>query len=182
MADKPLVLMNGRTVQSALFNIAHAYVRTARLAWDAIGRMRDADFAGPGILCQSFSIELLLKFFIASDHPTARTFQDLTAMGVNLRGHSFVELWDRISDLLKEEIAVCYSAMHATSVSPCEFRQLLEALGDPFVSWRYVYESTDTRSLSSDSLNKVVDALGKAAEAIRKVQAASEAARGKGAF
>ena len=92
---KALAEAKPRSIQSTLFNMAHAYDRTAREALESLERSRDADFAGPAVVCRAFALELLLKFFIASGHPTLSWFEDLKAARVNLRGHDLPELWDR---------------------------------------------------------------------------------------
>jgi len=171
--ERALKGAKGRTIQSALFNIAHAYERAGRLAWKALTESADADFAGPGIMCQSFAIELLLKFFIASDHPHAKTFQALTQAGANLRGHGYLELWDRVASGRQAEVAASYSLLTNKSVAPHEFRSVLEALGgDPFVKWRYIYEANGLQSIDPQLLNRASDALGKTAEAVRRKQVA----------
>lgn len=176
-ADLERALKNAtpRTIQSTLFNFAHAYERAGRLAWQALAESTDADFAAPAVMCQSFAIELLLKFFIASAHPDARTFAALTSDGVKLksRSHSNLDLWDRVSAEHQAAVAATYARLILSPVTPHDFRDALATLGeDPFVQWRYVYEHDGVRHLDTLLLNRLSDALGETAAAIRLSQKA----------
>jgi hypothetical protein len=166
---KMLAGLKQRGLNSALFNIAHAYDRSARVAWDQIATLQDADFAAPAIMCQCFAIELLLKFFLVIPHPTAATTAELETLGVNLRGHKYTQLFDRVIDPLKMRIAASFAALSGQAMDAAGFRDKLIALGDdPFVRWRYVYEEGGFSSLDKPLLDRVTDALGKAAEVERK--------------
>ena len=166
-----------RSIHSVLFNIAHAYERAGRKAWDELTSTKDADFCGPAVMCQTFAIELLLKFFIASDHPHATKFADLSRLGVNLRGHDLPDLWDRISVAQRVAIAETWSRMFTPALTPQAYREKLTSLGDdPFVRWRYIYESKGDSRLDAELLGRIADSLGKAAERVRKQQSKREPA------
>jgi len=158
-----------RSLNSTLFNFANAYAQTGDLAMAAIGTSGNADFAAPAIMCKSFCVELLLKFFIAVAHPGA-DMKELKALGVDLYGHVYSELFDRIHEATRRSVAASFSTVSARQVDDGEFRRILkEDLGDaPFVSWRYVYEKAATRHLDPVLWDQVVLALGKAAERERK--------------
>lgn len=158
-----------RSLNSVLFNMANAYAQTGDLAMAAIGTSGNADFAAPAIMCKSFCVELLLKFFITVAHPDADA-QELKARGVDLYGHVYSDLFDRIHEATRRSIAASFSTVSGRQVDDGEFRRILkEDLGnDPFVSWRYVYEKKATRHLNPVLWDQVVLALGKAAELERK--------------
>jgi len=160
---------NKRSLNSALFNIAHSYARVGEMAGAAIFTMKDADFAAPAIMCKSFSIELLLKFFIVIAHHGVQTKADLELMGVNLHGHLYSELYDRISPIYQKKIADSFTTIVGRSPDELVFRKALKDIGDePFVFWRYIYEKSGTCNLDIALLDNVLTALGKAAENERK--------------
>jgi len=123
-------------------------------------------------MCQSFAVELLLKFFLAIDHPAAATTDDLAKAGVKLKCHRYSELFDELSLASRTKIAAAYGTLANTQVDTAGFRQVLVEQGDdPFVYWRYVYESTGVSHFDKRRFDMVTDALGKAAEVERKIGA-----------
>jgi len=168
--DAILSKLPRRPLNSTLFNIANAYAQTGELAMASIGTSGNADFAAPAIMCKSFCVELLLKFFVAVAHPAANTKKELDARGADLYGHRYSDLFDRISEATRSDIAASFSTVSGHQVDDREFRRILkEDLGDDaFVSWRYVYESDSTRHLDPVLWDQIVLALGKAAERERK--------------
>jgi hypothetical protein len=96
--------------------------------------------------------------------------KELKAGGVDLYGHPYSALFDRIDEATRRSIAASFSTVSGRQVDYGEFRRVLkEELGDdPFVSWRYVYEKNATRHLDPVVWDQVVLALGKAAERERK--------------
>lgn len=169
--DRLLSETPGRSLESTLFNLAHAYARTSDTAWSSIWSSHDADFAAPAIMCQSFAIELLLKFFLAIDHPSAATVADLERAGVKLKRHKYSELFDQLSISSKEKITASFAAVSGQATDAAGFRAALVALGDPFVFWRYVYEADGIAGLDKPLLDRITDALGKAAESERTAAA-----------
>lgn len=159
-----------RSLRSTLFNLAHAYARAADTSWNSLGTSKDADFAAPAIMCQSFAIELLLKFFLALDHPLAETIDELKVAGVKLRCHKYSELFDQLTSTTKDRIANVYATLSGKQTDATGFRHALIAQGgDPFVYWRYVYENaTGFSHFDRQAFGLVTDALGKAAESERK--------------
>jgi hypothetical protein len=167
--DAILAAQPPRPLRSTLFNIAHAYARAADRSWHEMDAKRDADFAAPSIMCQSFAVELLLKFFIAIDHPAARTIDELKGTGAKLRCHKYSELYDQLTPTTQAKIAQAFSALCGKQTNASEFRQALIAQGDdPFVYWRYIYETSGNSHFDPAAFNLVTDALGKAAEAEQK--------------
>lgn len=155
-----------RAFYSALFNMANAYNQAAESSLDSMASTSNADSAGPAIMCRSFAIELLLKFFIAVQHAN-KEFKELKASGISLRGHTYSSLFDRINHTVQQEIARTYSTQSGASVDVVGFRNLLIALGDePFVSWRYIYEAECTSCLDLELLASVTQALGSTAQDI----------------
>lgn len=119
-----------RSLRSALFNSAHAYARAANASWGSLGATSDADFAAPAIMCQSFAIELLLKFFLAIDHPSATTAEELEAAGVKLRCHKYSDLFDQLEPATKNKIAKSFTDISGRQMDAAGFRQTLIAQGD----------------------------------------------------
>ena len=160
-----------RTFESTLFNLAHAYARAGDASWLSLASTKDADFAAPAIMCQSFAVELLLKYFLALDHPSATNAEELETEGVKLRRHRYSELYDQLKPATAAKIAAVFGTLTGRATDAVGFRAALIAQGDdPFVFWRYVYEAKDTRHFDSALFNHVTDALGKAAEAERKAR------------
>ena len=167
--ERLLAALPKRSLRSTLFNIAHAYARAADAAWSTLGTTKDADFAAPAIMCQSFAIELLLKFFLAVDQPAATTAEELKTAGVKLRCHKYSDLFDQLVPATKDKIANAFTVLSGRHTDAAGFRQALIAQGDdPFVYWRYVYETSGFSHFDRQAFNLVTDALGKAAEAERK--------------
>jgi len=120
-------------------------------------------------MCKSFAIELLLKFFLVIPYPTAQTKADINAFGVDLHGHKYSELYDRIIPTYQQKIAASFSSVTGKATDAAAFRAVLVAIGDdPFVFWRYIYEKTGTPILNIPLFEQVFLAMGKAAEVERK--------------
>lgn len=167
--EKLLSQLDKRALNSALFNIAHSYAQVGDMARSAVFATKNTDFAAPAIMCKSFSIELLLKFFIVVAHPGIQTKADLDSLGVNLHGHLYSKLYDRISPLYQKKIADSFTTIVGQTTDEPAFRKALMDIGDePFVFWRYIYEKSGTCNLDIALLEKVLHALGKAAENERK--------------
>jgi hypothetical protein len=172
--DKPdlehiLAGLPRRSLESTLFNLAHAYAQASDAIWAQLGASKSADLAGPAIMCQSFAIELLLKFFLLVDHPAAKTAEDLRQAGVKLKNHKYSELFNQLSSASRDKIATSFAQASRRAVTRDEFRDLLIAQGDdPFVHWRYVYEHGGVSHFDRISFNLLTDALGKAAEVERR--------------
>lgn len=164
--EQALAAAKPRAFYSALFNMANSYNQAAEMALSSIASTGNADFAGPAIMCRSFAIELLLKFFIAVQYPDKK-FKELKVAGISLRGHTYSSLFDRIEHTVQQAIADTYSKQSGTSIDVAGFRDLLIALGDePFVTWRYIYEAEGTSHLDPRLLASVTRVLGLAAQDI----------------
>jgi hypothetical protein len=154
-----------RPLHRVLFNLADCYNQSAEMALSRITTSGNADFAAPAIMCRSFAVELLLKFFIVVEHPMAKSKAELEALGVNVHGHPYSGLYDRINANHQSLIASKHSTRTGHPTSTAEFRNLLLNLGDdPFVGWRYVYESPSAKHIDIALLASVVDSLGLAAQ------------------
>jgi hypothetical protein len=148
-----------------MFRLARTYEQSGHLVFSHGETNRNADFAAPGIMCYSFAIEILLKLFLVLDFPTATSKQELKQSGINLDGHSFSILYDRIRTGYQHEIADSFSKLTTQKASPELFREKLIELGDqPFVEWRYVYEKSSFRFMDRPLLEFVTHSLGKTAE------------------
>ena len=158
-----------RSFDSTLFNIAHSYARAGEMAASSIFSLNDADFAAPAIMCKSFAIELLLKFFMVVTHPGVRSYADLKMLGVDLRGHTFSQLFDKIGAEFQHRIASTFSVASNRTVNEAGFRAILIEIGDDsFVHWRYIYEKNGFHHFDGTLFDTVLNALGKAAEAERQ--------------
>ena len=163
-----------RAFQSTLFNLAHAYARISDRSWQTMESERNSDIAGPAIMCQSFAIELLLKFFLAVDHAEAASADDLKKNGIKLNCHKYSELYDQLAVPTQEYIASSYARLSGRATDAAQFRSSLIAQGDdPFVYWRYIYEKPISH-IDIAAFNLITDALGKAAEAFQQSQAKSQ--------
>lgn len=163
--DKVLASLPPRPLHRVLFNLAECYNRSSEQSLANIQATNNADFAAPAIMCKSFAIELLLKFFIVADYPSAFSKADVDAANVNLRGHSYSSLFDRISASGQADIAKKHSERTGRSVTPADFRAILISLGDdPFVGWRYIYETSTHKHLDAELLSMTIDSLGLAAQ------------------
>jgi hypothetical protein len=158
-----------RSLESTLFNLAHAYALAADASRKNGASTGNADLAAPAIMCQSFAIELLLKFFLAIDHPAATTTNELKNAGVKLNCHKYSQLFDQLLPATKEKIAKSFTALSGKKTDTDGFLEALIAQGDePFVHWRYIYETNDFSHLDLQAFHLITDSLGKAAEAERK--------------
>jgi hypothetical protein len=165
LIDQALAGATPRQLHRVLFYLADCYNQSSEQAFASIQSNRNAYFAAPAIMCKSFAIELLLKFFIVTDYPASFSKADFDAANIDLRGHSFSNLFDRISPSGQARIASKYSERTGVTVTPASFRAALVAVGDdPFMSWRYIYESTNERHIDAQLLAQVVDSLGLAAQ------------------
>ena len=169
LAEQVLASLPPRSLESTLFNLAHAYAIAADASRKTGEQTGNTDLTAPAIMCESFAIELLLKFFLAIDHPTATTVEALKAAGVKLKCHKYSELFDQTSAPTKQKIAAVYARISGKEAGVADFREALVAQGDdPFVYWRYVYETAGTSHFDFSAFHQVVDSLGKAAEAERQ--------------
>ncbi len=153
-----------RPVYQSIFNMADRYNQTAEMALARITLSQDADFVAPAIMCRSFAIELLLKFFLVFEHPNIRDTSELKGK-VDLYGHPYSILFGRINAEHQAKIARKFSEIAELTTSPEEFKKHLISLGDkPFVDFRYVYEGGGNKYLNLELLSKISNALGLAAQ------------------
>lgn len=161
-----------RPLYQVLFNLAESYNKISIHSYDQIAASKDPTFAAPGIMCQCFSIELLLKFFLVFNHPEIYNKADADKLGIKLKGHKYSELFDRLSQESKTSVALTYSHIASRDTSAEELKNLLIEIGDePFVTWRYIYEDDGIRHLNVVLLNQISDAFGKtAANEVQKLK------------
>lgn len=162
-------MLKSRALNHELFCLAITYAQSGRLSENEGVKKENPDFAGPSIMCYSFSIELLLKFFIVIDYPDVRRWGDFKDKNIDIRGHVYSKLYNKIKPKYQAIIAESYSKLVNKPVDAVGFENALRETGDdPFRKWRYIYEESDGNTLNLDLLRKVVDALGKAAEYVKK--------------
>lgn len=179
--DDALASAKPRALHRVLFNLADCYNQTAEMALSDISSTGNADYAAPAIMCRSFAIELLLKFFIVVEHPLAKSKAELDSLGVNLRGHPYSELFDRINTPHQALIARKHAERAGTPTTPAVFRQLLISTGDkPFVDWRYVYEGSGYRYFDMALFAFLADSLGIAAQEVTRSIAGKRSACTRG--
>ena len=154
-----------RSLESTLFDLALAYSLAADASRTIGASTRNADLAAPAIMCQSFAIELLLKFFLAIDHFTAATTDELTNAGVNLSCHKYSQLFDQLLPATKEKIANSFTALSGKKTDVDGFREALVAQGDePFVQSQYIYETNNFSHLDLQAFQLVAYSLGNTAK------------------
>lgn len=135
-----------------IYHIAYAYNQSGELINNHSEKQKNAAFMFPSIVCKSFAIELLLKFFLVIDHPEICNQQDFKKLELNK--HGFSELWDLISMNFQLEIA----RHHTNCIG--RFKKLLEQIGsDSFVKWRYIHESESLNFMHISETKQVSDVL-----------------------
>lgn len=164
-----------RTLRKTVFNLANAYSQAGSVVMAA--SQGNADFAGPLVMCHSFAIELLLKFFIINDQPRGKTFKQLKAGGMKFQspnksgkpgGHGYSDLFEMVSPAVQEKIAKRYCVVSGTETDIAGFSEALVSQGEePFVKWRYIYEQEAGQFTHLDvaKFSNVLHALGEAAAA-----------------
>jgi hypothetical protein len=156
---KPTPLFNTLFTQANFYNQGSQVVLGHGQATNNVG------LAAPAILCQSFAIELLLKCFLLLPHQKVQKFGELKALGVDVRGHIYSSLFDRIDRRFQGLIAGEFSKRSGVATDAAAFRGHLVELGDePFVIWRYVYEKPQDTYLNLELFGLVADALGVTAD------------------
>ncbi|HJH27656.1 MAG TPA: hypothetical protein C5S37_13050 [Methanophagales archaeon] len=152
-----------------IFNIANYYNQGSIILSRELQNTGNAGLSAPMILNQSFSMELLLKFFLIVDYDDIFSKADLEKKGINIKGHLYSQLFDKIDNTYKISIAHFYNSNAATQIDYNDFKNLLIELGDnTFVEWRYIFEKESPQNLNSMLFNRLLDSLGKAAEDILK--------------
>lgn len=170
--EQMLLALPPRSLRKTIFGFALAYSSTATLALNSVHASGNADYCAPAIVCQSFAIELLLKFLIINDHPHGKTFQQLkndgmTFGGVRGRGlHGYTALFDQLSVETKGKLVRAYTDISGINTSQEEFGAALVSSGEePFVKWRYIYEGTSMSNFHPLKIASVLQALGEVASA-----------------
>ncbi|GGD04534.1 hypothetical protein GCM10007418_24520 [Halopseudomonas salina] len=150
-----------KPLYKTLYDLANCYNESAEIILSTIITTKATEFIAPAIMCRSFAIELLLKFFIAIEKPAARSKSDLGEIEDNLRGHKYSELFDRLDNTYQLLIVECFSDLAVQNTSKDLFREHLINLGDdPFVKWRYIYESPTTKHIDIKLLGLIAKSLG----------------------
>ncbi|MBC7705452.1 MAG: hypothetical protein H7274_16085 [Rhodoferax sp.] len=126
--------------------------------------------AFPAIVCSSFAIELLLKFFIKVD----RADQALPPQK-RIEGHQLDVLWRRLSPAHQALVVSRFGnpqGIPVKDVKPAHVKQFVDALQrvgrQPFVTWRYPHEIEAVAFMSHVGVSEVVSALGHAADQVMR--------------
>ncbi len=150
-----------------IFNIANYYNQGSILLSRELQNTGNAGLSAPMILNQSFSMELLLKFFLIVDYDDIFSKADLEKKGINIKGHLYSQLFDKIDNNYKISIARSYNSIAATQIDYNDFKNLLIEIGDnTFVKWRYIFEEESPQNIDLRLFNRLLDSLGKAAKDI----------------
>lgn len=152
-----------------MFHIAATYNKSAKLIIQHSEKQEDVAFMFPSIVCQTFAIELLLKFFILVEHSNILCRDDLKKYGLNFgkkgsNGHAYDVLWDLIKPKYQELISLHYSNSLVGVGFDRNFRKALELI-DPnaFTSWRYIHEGNEPKFMHHELTERVSDVLLSAA-------------------
>lgn len=163
--DEIAKTLEPRYAYSTIFNFAESYNQTAEMALARMNLTTNADFIAPAIMCRSFAVELLLKFYLVIDYPLVKNASELEPHGISLHGHKYSNLFQKIKQEYKTKIANKFSGVSGVKTTPEQFENHLLTLGDqPFVQFRYVYEEASHKYLNFELLSQVVDALGLTAQ------------------
>jgi hypothetical protein len=162
----------GRLYQT-IFDLAETYNRVSLVSRNMVSQFNDANFLGPAIVLRSFAAELLLKFLVSVQHPT-KTYAELVAMGLEMRGHLYSELFNRVAPLVRDRIAQRFESSSGSSTTAAQFRDRLIEIGDkPFVEWRYPFEDPTHRFFDIELFDVIVDSIGSVAmDEIKKARVA----------
>ena len=165
LIEAELAAAKPRHVLRTMFNMADSFAQSAQMSLHKIHQTKNADFAAPALMCQSFAIELLLKLFIVATDESIATNQDLEQSDLKLRGHTYSDLFGRLARDEKRVIAKHYEKITGEQTSDHRFNELLKSTGDsPFVEWRYAHEIIEPKHLDIALLNNLCNALGLAAQ------------------
>jgi len=150
---------NPRPMYRVIFDLATAYCAVGRAAELKSHEERQISFAAPAVVNRAFGLELLTKFFIAARHPDAN-FAELRQLKVDLHGHKLSVLWGRVHSTFQMAIVAKYAMRFGARFSVPDIASFLDELGDdPFVKWRYPYESSSYREINFSLLGRVSDAM-----------------------
>lgn len=143
-----------------LFKIACSYNLSANLIKKQFDGENNAAYLFPSIVCQSFAIELFLKFFIFFDAEKNNTVSKLLK---NL-GHDFSKLWNRISYEYQELISIHYRNAPKSNNITGGFEEGLSTIGnDSFIKWRYMHEIENYEFMHLDHTSLISNVLFSAA-------------------
>lgn len=157
---KLLIINDNSPMYEDIFHIAYAYNKSGELINKHSDKQENAAFIFPSIVCQSFAIELFLKFFLVIDHPEICNQQDFKKVDLKLNKHSFSELWDLINLNYQNEIARHHMNCIGTQSSTAKFKKLLENIGsDSFVKWRYIHETEGINFMHISDTKQASDVL-----------------------
>lgn len=158
-----------------IYNNARYYNKGSILLSENVFQGRcDGDYIAPSILCFSFCIEMLLKSLIVIKLDNVFTIKELKNSPINLRGHSYIELFNKIDNDIQISITETYHKLYGRLITIDGFRDKLMKLGSRnFEKWRYIYETGKREDLNCKLLTTISDSLGKTIENIiagKKIQ------------
>lgn len=162
---------------ASLYAIATAYAHSGLMLNKHADKSNEITFTFPAMVCSSFAVELLLKFFLTLDNADNPALpQD------DRKGHYLQKLWDRIKPDNQDLIASMFrNPTHAPitaglATRKALFLQALTGIGkQPFVEWRYAYEIEQPMLMSHGALAEVLDAIGFAANHVMQGRRAAAA-------
>lgn len=159
-----VILQDGeKPMFETLYSMACAYAHSGNLIEEHTYKQKLIEYIFPSIVCNTFAIELFLKFYLVVDTPKAISRKD-----IDIKGHHYSNLWDKIQLHYQTDIVKHYNAINNTQYAEKIFHQLLIDIGDtPFTKWRYVHEFEDFMTvLEIEKIKKILNALGESAQSI----------------
>jgi hypothetical protein len=165
---KQLVIIQdeGKSMYETLFSMACAYAHSGNLIEEHTYKQELIDYIFPSVVCNTFAIELFLKFYLIVDNSKAITGKDIK--DIKKIKHDYSLLWNKIQPHYQEEIIRYYNINNNTQYTERAFRQSLIDIGDKaFTKWRYMHEFEDFMTvLEIEKIKKILNALGESAQSI----------------
>jgi len=158
-----------RSLNHQLWILAKCYIDSANILSNQVSKTGNGDPLPAMIMCTSFSIELVLKCLLVVTRDEIRTIGDLEGTGIDLRGHDFIALFDKVEAryqaVVLEQMTLSISAIKTME----DLRTWLRELGsDPFTFWRYVYEQDRIPKPRYGDIKRFGGALWRAINVIRR--------------
>ncbi len=151
-----------------IYNTARCYNKGSILLSENIFQGRcDGDYIAPAVLCLNFCVEMLLKSLIVIKLDNVFTIKELKNRPINLRGHSYMELFNKIDNDIQISITKMYHILYGQMITIDGFRDKLLELGSRnFEKWRYIYETGKKEELNYKLLTTISVTLGRTIENI----------------
>ncbi|MEQ8576751.1 MAG: hypothetical protein RIB63_21985 [Fulvivirga sp.] len=163
-AKKVIELESPSPLYVTVFKQAEMYNKAYLMLKSSMDQNNVLDLISPMLMNLCFSIELLLKAFVLSEHAWIHSYTELASRGVNIRGHKYSDLFIIIKDKHRKSILVELSEnLKIPSIDDSTFKRILvsQNCDNSFAEWRYIFEETQIKSLNTELLIILNDVLGK---------------------